>query len=199
MKRFAIAAVTVVASLAMAQEGTTETTSSMNSPIKIYSNVDLNMAKIDAGSESLDMGYSLVAGVDGVWMYDEAMGASIGLDFNMLQGKKNGTTVKNNYLDIPVNFAYNWAITSDVNSLIGIGPYFGIPMGKWKYTGTFSGDDKAKVAMGLNLESHTTFMMSSDFSLGGHIGFKYAFNDLSDLAETQNYWALGLGVSAKFL
>src|SRR4051812_25514179 len=113
MNRILIGALSAVALVAMAQQGTMESTTTGGSPVKIYTNVDMNATKltgIDATTgdkTSLNMGYNLAVGADAVYMFDTAMGAGIGLDFNMLKGSKNGTTISNTYLDIPVNFAYN--------------------------------------------------------------------------------------------
>ena len=159
------------------------------------------MVKIDTGSDNTDLTANITAGTDAVYMLNTDMGIALGLDFNMVKGKKSGDSMKINYLDIPVSFAYNWVPSADVTSLFAIGPFFGVPLGKWEYDiGAGTAKTKANVAMGLNLENHTTFSINNDFSLGGHVFFKYAFNDLDkDNAEDQTYWSTGLGLSAKFL
>lgn len=204
MKKFAIGALCTVASLAFAQEGTMETTTMGNSPIKVFTNVDLNITKITtdgAGVSSPDAGYNLAVGTDGVYNFTTDMGVGLGLDFNMLKGSITGGNVKANYLDVPVSFAYSIQPTSEIGATFLVGPYVGIPLGDWKAPGATV---NAKMAYGLNLEAHTTWEMMKDFGLGAHVGFKYAFNDLTDEASgtssvDTNYWALGLGLSAKFL
>ena len=198
MKKFAIVVMSAAASMAMAM-GTMTSTSSGESPVKIYTNIDMNMSKFhDSEGTKSDMGYNLSVGTDAAYMFTNEMGASLGLDFNMLSAKTSGVTYKVNYLDIPVNFAYNMAFSKDLNALVGVGPYIGMPLGKLKADG--QADTKVETVYGLNVESHINWTMSPDFALGGHIGFKYAFSDMiKDMAGTQNYWGFGLGVSAKFL
>ncbi len=198
MKKFAIVVMSAAASMAMAM-GTMTSTSSGESPMKVYTNIDMNMTKMmmSEGTKS-DMGYNLSVGTDAAYMFTNEMGASLGLDFNMISYESSSVKSKVNYLDIPVNFAYNMSFSKELNALVGVGPYMGMALGKIKADG--KADVKAEPMYGLNLESHINYAMSSDFALGGHIGFKYAFNDMmKDTAGTQNYWALGLGLSAKFL
>ena len=204
MKKFAIGALCTVASLAFAQEGTMETTTMGDSPINVFTNVDLNITKINTsgtGSTSPDTGFNLAVGADGVYNFTTAMGVGLGLDFNMLKGDVTGGDIKANYLDVPVSFAYSIQPTNEIGVTFLAGPYVGIPLGDWKAAGTTV---DAKMAYGLNLEAHTTWEMMKGFGLGAHVGFKYAFNDLTDEPSTTtdidtNYWAVGLGVSAKFL
>ncbi len=196
MKKIAIVVMSAAASMAMAM-GTMTNTSSGESPVKIYTNIDMNMTKMMIPSTTTKMGYSLSVGTDAAYMFTNDMGASLGLDFSMLSGETSGNKSKVSYLDIPVNFVYMMSLTSDVSALVGVGPYIGMPIGKMDVAGTKT---KVETMYGLNLESHVTYAMSSDFALGGHIGFKYAMNDMDKTTDkTQNYWALGLGVSAKFL
>jgi hypothetical protein len=146
------------------------------------------------------MGYNLAVGTDAAYMFTNEMGASLGLDFNMVSAETNSVESKINFLDIPVNFVYNMSFTSDLNALLGVGPFIGMPLGEMKSEGF--ADTKIETVYGLNVESHINYAMSSDFALGGHIGFKYAMNDINQTdgaVGTQNYWALGLGLSAKFL
>lgn len=203
MNKFVIGALSVVASVAMAQESTMESTTTMDSPIKVFANVDLNVTKIDAGEgDDPDTGLGLTAGADGVYLFTNEMGASLGLDFNMISGKYDDTDNKQTvtYLDVPVNFVYNWADLGGIGVLVGLGPYVGIPIGDIKNS---KGDDQdAKTAFGANLETHVTWELSPEFALGGHLGFKYEFSDLVDndtAPGTQKYWAVGLGIGAKFL
>jgi hypothetical protein len=211
MKKLAIGALCSVASLAFAAtEGTTETTSMGDSPIKVFANVDLNVTNIKtsgAGATGFDpdTGFGLAVGTDAVYNFTNDIGAGIGLDFNMLKGSKSGTEIKANYLDVPISFAYNIVPTSGLGITILAGPYVGIPIAKWKLTG--APDQKANIALGANLEAHTTWELSQGFGLGAHVGFKYAFNDLlkedalisSGAAIDVNYWSAVVGVSAKFL
>ncbi len=201
MKKFAIVVMSAAASMAMAM-GTMTSTSSGNSPLKVYTNIDMNMSKLHA-FEGLnpEMGYNLTVGTDAAYMFSNEVGASLGLDFNMIKSstKLAGVSIESkvNYLDIPVNFVYNMSFSKDLNALVGVGPYMGMALGKYKLVDE---EIKASTVYGLNLESHINYAMSSDFALGGHIGFKYAFSDMvKDMDGTQNYWALGLGLSAKFL
>lgn len=201
MKKFAIVLMSTAASMAMAM-GTMTSTSSGNSPMKVYTNIDMNMSKFhDSEGTKSDMGYNLAVGTDVAYMLTNEMGASLGLDFNMISAKSGSVTNKVNYLDIPVNFAYNMSFSKDLNALVGVGPYVGMALGKFKAeTNGVTTSTTASTVYGLNLESHINYAMSSDFALGGHIGFKYAFSDMvKDTVGTQNYWALGLGLSAKFL
>lgn len=208
MKKFAIGALCSVASLAFAQEGTMETTSMGDSPIKVFANVDLNVTKLTndaAGATDMDIGYNLAVGTDGVYMFTETMGAGLGLDFNMLKGEKDVAGFGNvetsvTYLDIPVSFAYNLAATPELNFMFLAGPYVGVAIGdiETKSGGTTT-KSSANTAFGLNLESHATWTITDGFALGGHLGFKYNFADLSSAAGDQGYWALGVGVGAKFL
>lgn len=213
MKKFAIGALCSVASLAFAQEGTMETTTTGDSPIKVFANIDLNVAKIDSGITGLgelDMGYNLAVGTDGVYMFTETMGVGLGLDFNMLKGEKDvsgeNIELSTNYLDIPVSFAYSLNATPDLNFMFLAGPYVGMALSKWEFKDS-SGTEKidANMAYGINLETHATWTITEAFAIGGHLGFKYNFADLADEKDLigenkdQNYWALGLGVGAKFL
>ena len=207
MKKFAIGALCSVASLAFAQEGTMETTSMGTSPIKVFANIDLNVTKITddaAGSSDMDMGYNLAIGTDGVYMLTQEMGVGLGLDFNMLKGEKDisGTNTETtvNYLDIPVSFAYNLEVSPELNFMFLAGPYVGVAIGDFetKAAGTTT-KTSANTAFGLNLESHATWAIMDGFALGGHLGFKYNFADLASSAGDQGYWALGLGIGAKFL
>ncbi len=210
-KKIAIGTLCSVASLAFAQEGTMETTTMGTSPIKVFANVDLNITNIDAEDTTVDTGYGVTVGVDGVYMFTEAMGVGLGLDFNMITG--DGETsgqkfdISANYLDIPVTFAYNMMATPDLGFMFLVGPYIGVPMGKWELeSGGTTFEDKAETAIGANIETHATWTITEDFALGGHLGFKYAFNDLTtnDVAaatgeDDTKVWSLGLGLSAKFL
>ena len=196
MKKFAIVVMSAAASMAMAM-GTMTSTSSGESPVKIYTNIDMNMTKMISEGTKYDMGYNLAVGTDAVYMFTKEMGTSLGLDFNMISSESSNVKSKVSYLDIPVNFAYNMAFSSDVTALLGVGPFVGMPLGKQDVAGVKS---TVETVYGLNVESHINYAMSSDFALGGHIGFKYAFSDMDKTtANTQNYWALGLGLSAKFL
>lgn len=198
MKKIAIVVMSAAASMAMAM-GTMTNTSSGDSPMKIYTNIDMNMTQMRNAnsSDTVKMGYNLSVGTDAAYMFTSDMGASLGLDFSMLSGEQTSTKSKVSYLDIPVNFVYMMSLTSDVDALVGVGPYIGMPIGKMDVAGTKT---TVETVYGLNLESHVNYVMSSDFALGGHIGFKYAMNDMNKVvAKTQNYWALGLGLSAKFL
>jgi hypothetical protein len=199
MKKFAIVVMSAAASMAMAM-GTMTSTSSGESPVKIYTNIDMNMTKLASDGLTYDMGYNLTVGTDAAYMFTNEMGASLGLDFNMVSAETNSVESKINFLDIPVNFVYNMYFTKDLNALLGVGPFIGMPLGEMKSEGF--ADTKIEPAYGLNVESHINYAMSSDFALGGHIGFKYAMNDINKTdgaVGTQNYWALGLGLSAKFL
>jgi hypothetical protein len=198
MKKFAIVVMSAAASMAMAM-GTMTSTSSGESPVKIYTNIDMNMTKLKSKGLSYEMGYNLAVGTDAAYMFTNEMGASLGFDFNMISSESSNIKTKVNYLDIPLNFAYNMSFSKDLNALFGVGPFVGMPLGKQDIAGVKS---TAETVYGFNVESHINYAMSSDFALGGHIGFKYAMNDMNKADEatgTQNYWALGLGVSAKFL
>jgi hypothetical protein len=196
MKKFAIVVMSAAASMAMAM-GTMTSTSSGESSVKVYTNIDMNMTKMMSEGTKYDMGYNLSVGTDAAYMFTNEMGASLGLDFNMISSEASDVKSKVSYLDIPVNFAYNMSFSKDLNALLGAGPFIGMPLGKKDVAGTKS---TVETVYGLNLESHVNYAMSSDFALGGHIGFKYAFSDMDKVtADTQNYWALGLGLSAKFL
>ncbi|MEZ4814483.1 MAG: outer membrane beta-barrel protein [Bdellovibrionota bacterium] len=206
MKKFAIGALCSVASLAFAQEGTMETTTMGDSPIKVFANVDLNVAKLtnDGTGGDLDVGYNLAVGTDGVYMLTQEMGVGLGLDFNMLKGDKDfsGTNVEvsNTYLDVPVSFAYNLEAMPELNFMFLAGPYVGIALSDWETkAGGTTTKDNGKMALGLNLETHATWTITEAFALGGHIGFKYDFTDLSEATGDQKYWAVGIGVGAKFL
>ena len=199
MKKFAIVVMSAAASMAMAM-GTMTSTSSGNSPMKVYTNIDMNMTKLMSDGLKYDMGYNLSVGTDVAYMFTNEMGASLGLDFNMVSAETSTVKSKVNFLDIPVNFVYNMSFSKDLNALVGVGPYVGMPLRKMKSDGF--DDLKIETVYGLNLESHINYAMSSDFALGGHVGFKYAFSDMNKTdgaVGTQNYWALGLGLSAKFL
>jgi hypothetical protein len=199
MKKFAIVVMSAAASMAMAM-GTMTSTSSGESPMKVYTNIDMNMTKLMSDGLKYDMGYNLTVGTDAAYMFTNEMGASLGLDFNMVSAETTTAKSKVNFLDIPVNFVYNMSFSKDLNALVGVGPYLGMPLGKMKAEGF--DDLKIETIYGLNLESHINYAMSSDFALGGHVGFKYAFSDMNKsdgMIGTQNYWALGLGLSAKFL
>jgi hypothetical protein len=196
MKKFAIAVMSAATSMAMAM-GTMTSTSAGESPVKIYTNIDMNMTKMISEGTKYDMGYNLSVGTDAAYMFTNEMGASLGLDFNMISSEESSNKSKVNYLDIPVNFAYNMSFSKDLNALFGVGPFVGMPLGKKDVAGVKS---TVETVYGLNVESHINYAMSSDFALGGHIGFKYSFADMDKTtAETQKYWALGLGLSAKFL
>ena len=213
MNRIVIGALSAVALLAGAQEGTMTSTMTSDSPVKVYTNVDLSatrLSKVNTGTSNSasNFGYNLTAGLDGVYMFDTTMGASLGADFNMIKGSKDSFTISNNYLDIPVNFVYAWQAGNGLNSMFGIGPFAGIALNKWKVKDPSGAttDIKAKTALGLNIENHTTWEITPEFALGGHLGFKYAFNDLVDEKsagstsnETQNYFGVSLGISARFL
>jgi len=201
MKKFAIGALCSVASLAFAQEGTMETTSMGTSPIKVFANVDLNITNIDVEGADVDTGYNLAVGTDGVYMLTDAMGVGLGLDFNMLKGESTGTELKATYLDIPVSFAYNLEVMPELSFMFLAGPFIGVPVSDWEAAGS---ETDATLAYGLNLETHATWVLTEGFALGGHLGFKYAFNDLTDesaaVGNTDvNYWAVGVGIGAKFL
>ncbi len=203
MKKIAIVVMSAAASMAMAM-GTMTSTSAGESPVKFYTNIDMNMTKLASEGKTYDMGYNLAVGADAAYMFTNEMGASLGLDFNMVSAESTiaSTSVESkiNFLDIPVNFVYNMSFTKDLNALLGVGPFIGMPLGEMKSEGF--ADTKIETVYGLNVESHINYAMSSDFALGGHIGFKYAMNDFNQTdgaVGTQNYWALGLGLSAKFL
>jgi hypothetical protein len=207
MKKFAIGALCSVASLAFAQEGTMETTSMGDSPIKVFANIDLNVTKITDDSttgKDADIGYNLAVGTDGVYMMTETMGVGLGLDFNMLKGETEITGTKYEstatYLDIPVSFAYSMNATPDLNFMFLAGPYVGFAIGDFE-TESNGNTTKtsANTAFGLNLETHATWAVMEGFALGGHLGFKYNFADITSAAGDQGYWALGVGIGAKFL
>ncbi len=184
-------------------------------PFKVFANVDFNITSINAENSTIDAAYGFAVGGDAVYMLSDTIGVGLGVDYNMIKGSASsfGKTLETSvsYIDVPISFAYNWMPTPTIGFMFLAGPYIGIPMQEWK-TDTFTGGTAtadASMAYGANVETHATWELTQGFALGAHIGFKYAFNDMTETAFFQNgfsnspdvktsAWSLGLGASAKF-